>query len=102
MVNYLAKFLPDLSDAMKPIRCLTNKHVEWNWGKEQEDALKKMKKLVADATVLSYYDQEKPLVIQCDASKTGFGAVLMQDGKPISYASRALTPTESRYAQIEK
>ena len=102
MVNYLAKFLRGLSDAMKPIRYLTNKDVEWEWGKEQDDAFKKVKTLVAEATVLSYYDQEKSLVIQCDASKTGLGTVLMQEGKPIAYASRALTPTECRYAQLEK
>ena len=102
MVNYLAKFLRGLSDAMKPIRYLTNKDVEWDWGKEQDDAFKNVKKLVADATVLSYYDQDKSLVIQCDASKTGLGTVLMQEGKPIAYASRALTPTECQYAQLEK
>ena len=102
MVNYLAKFLRGLSDAMKPIRYLTNKDVEWEWGKEQDDAFNKVKTLVAEATVLSYYDQEKSLVIQCDASKAGLGTVLMQDGKPIAYASRALTPTECRYAQLEK
>ena len=97
MVNYLAKFLRGLSDAMKPIRYLTNKDVEWEWGKEQDDAFKKVKTLVAEATVLSYYDQDKSLVIQCDASKTGLGTVLMQDGKPIAYAT-----TECRYAQLEK
>ena len=61
-----------------------------------------MKKLVADATALSYYDQDKSLVIQCDASKTELGTVLMQGRKPITFASRALTPTECRYAQLEK
>ena len=52
MVNYLAKFPRGLSDAMKPIRYLTNKDVEWEWGKEQDGAFKKVKTLVADATVL--------------------------------------------------
>ena len=41
-------------------------------------------------------------MIQCDASKTGLDTVLMQEGKPIAYASRALTPIECRYAQLEK
>ena len=40
--------------------------------------------------------------IQCDAIQAGLGAVLMQGGRPVEYASRALTPTEERYAQIEK
>ena len=43
----------------------------------------------------------KPVTIQCDASGKGLGAVLLQEGKPVCYASRALTDTESRYAAIE-
>ena len=102
MVNYLARFLPRLSDVMEPIRKLANKDVEWQWGKVQDNALTQVKKLVTSSPVLTYYDQTKPLVLQCDASQTGLGATLLQDGKPISYISRALTPTETRYAQIEK
>ena len=40
--------------------------------------------------------------MQCDASQAGLGAALIQNGQPVVYASRALTPTETRYAQIEK
>ena len=40
--------------------------------------------------------------MQCDASEKGLGASLLQDGKPLAYASRALTNTETNYAQIEK
>ena len=42
------------------------------------------------------------LVIQCDASSTGLCSTLMQEGKPLAYASRALSTTEVGYAQIEK
>jgi hypothetical protein len=52
--------------------------------------------------VLQYYDPDKPLTVQVDASQNGLGAVLMQEGKPLSYASKALTPTQQAYAQIEK
>ena len=58
--------------------------------------------LIASAPVLSYYKLDKPLELQCDSSQSGLGVVLMQDRHPIAYASRALTETESRYAQIEK
>ena len=52
--------------------------------------------------LLKYYEREKDLVIQCDASEGGLGAALLQDGRPLAYASRALTSAERNYAQIEK
>ena len=44
----------------------------------------------------------KPVKLQVDASKSGVGAVLIQSDMPVTYASRSLTPAETRYAQIEK
>ncbi|PFX14758.1 Retrovirus-related Pol polyprotein [Stylophora pistillata] len=52
--------------------------------------------------VLAYFDPDKELVLQVDGSKEGLGAALLQDGKPIKYASRALTSAERNWAQIEK
>ena len=86
---------------MEPIRRLTRKDAEWNWSEEQESALK-VKSLATDVPVLRYYDPTCQLEVQCDASQKGLGAALMQCGQPIAYISRALTPTEHRYAQIEK
>ena len=45
---------------------------------------------------------KKPVTVRCDASKSGLGAVLLQDDKPIAFASRSMTDAEVRYAQIEK
>ena len=52
--------------------------------------------------MLAYYDVKREVTIQCDASQSGLGAVLLQEGRPVCYASRALTTTEENYAQIEK
>ena len=101
-VNYLAKFLPGLSDVMEPIRQLTKMDVPWNWSKAQDDAFDAMKRLVSEAPVLRFYDPDKELSIQCDASQTGLGAALLQDGQPLAFVSRAITDTETRYAQLEK
>ena len=61
-----------------------------------------IKKFLTEAPVLCYYDVSKPVTVQCNASQSGLGAVLLQDGQLLCYASRALTDTESRHAQIEK
>ena len=52
--------------------------------------------------LLKYYECEKDLVIQCDVSEGGLGAALLEDGRPLAYASRALTAAERNYAQIER
>lgn len=102
MVNYLSRFLPHLADMMEPIRKLTHKGVPWNWEAAQQTSLEKIKQAMTEAPVLAYYDPQLPLVVQCDSSQSGLGAVLMQQGKPLDYRSRSLTPAERNYAQIEK
>ena len=101
-VNYLTKFLPKLSQVMEPVRRLTQKGTEWYWDKAEEKAFTEVKQLVTQAPVLAYYSPKKELVIQCDASSLGLGAVLLQEGQPLAFASRALTDPETRYATIEK
>ena len=54
------------------------------------------------ALVLKYYEPMEELTLQSDASQTGLGTVLTQNGQPLSFASRALSDTETRYSQIEK
>ena len=53
-------------------------------------------------TVLKYYDAREEVTLQCDASERGLGATLMQKGQPVAFASRTLSTTEQRYAQIKK
>ena len=102
MVNYLAKCLPLLSDMTELLRRLEDKDVEWGWLEQHQQAYDIVKKSLAKAPVLRYYDVSKEVTIECDASETGLGAVLTQDGQPVVFASRALTDTEICYAQIEK
>ncbi|KAJ8375051.1 hypothetical protein SKAU_G00056310 [Synaphobranchus kaupii] len=102
MVNYLAKFFPHLSDQCQVLRQLTHKDFEWNWTAQHEEVFLKLKETIANAPVLKYYNPEEELTVQCDSSDTGLCAALMQSGKPVVFASRALTQTERGYAQIEK
>ena len=102
MVQYLSKFLPGLADMTKVLRDLTQKNVDFVWQEAQEKAFKNLKSVISSVPVLRYYDLKDEVTLQCDASQYGLGAVLLQDGQPVAFASRALTPTEQRYAQIEK
>ena len=58
--------------------------------------------MICAATTLAYYDRNKPVVLHVDASIKGLDAALFQDNKLIAFASKALTPTETRYANIER
>ena len=58
--------------------------------------------MLSSAPVLNYFDPSKTSTIQADASQHGVGACLLQQGNPVAYASRSLSPSESNYAQIEK
>ena len=101
-VNYLSKFLPHLSGVCEPLRKLMAKDVEWHWTPHQDQAFQRIRQLVTEAPVLKYYEPGEELTLQSDASQTGLGAVLTQNGQPLAFASRALSDAETRYAQIEK
>ena len=101
-INYLAKFLPNLSETLSPLLNLLKKDVGWNWSSTQQDAFDKAKLLVTSTPVLTFYDPGKELLLENDASEYGLGSALYQNGKPIAFSSRSLTETETRYAQIEK
>ena len=102
MVTYLSKFVPHLANLTAPLRQLLRKDVSWTWTSQHDQSFNNIKKAVTSAPVLQYFDPSKPVVIQTDASSTGLGSCLLQDGKPIEFTSRALTDPETRYAQIEK
>ena len=102
MVQYLCKFLPHLSDISEPLRDLTLQDAEWSWEEPQRSAFERLKTAIASTPVLRYYNLQEEVTLQCDASQSGLGAALLQNGQPVAYASRALTPTETCYAQIEK
>ena len=104
MVNYLKKFSPVLSKLSEPLRRLCKSGVQWAFESKQQNAFEAIKQVIMTLPVLAYFDKTKTKkhTIQCDASKKGLGAVLLQESKPLMYVSRALTETEQRYSNIER
>uniref|UniRef100_A0A1Y1KVT8 RNA-directed DNA polymerase n=1 Tax=Photinus pyralis TaxID=7054 RepID=A0A1Y1KVT8_PHOPY len=102
MVKYVGKFIPNLSKLTAPLRNLTRNDVTFEWKDEHKNSFNNLLYLLTSAPVLCYFNSQYPIEIETDASKDGLGACLLQQGRPIAFASRSLTKTEQAYAQIEK
>ncbi|GFS53089.1 retrovirus-related Pol polyprotein from transposon opus [Nephila pilipes] len=102
MVNFLSKFINNVSKVTTPLREIIHENVEFNWGKEQELSFVNIKELLAKAPILKVFSASDEIIIQCVSSKDGLGSCLNQKGQPVSFVSRSLTNSEKNYAQIEK
>jgi hypothetical protein len=76
---------------------LLKKGVKFVWSEACEKAFHTLRQHLTSAPVLVQLDNSKPFEVFCDASGTGLGCVLMQEGRVIAYASRALRPHEINY-----
>ena len=107
LLSYYGKFLPNLSTLLAPLYKLLGKDVPWEWSSEQEQAFQASKELLTSSKLLVHFNPQLPLLLACDASAYGIGAVLahkMPDGseQPIGYVSRTLNSAERNYSQLEK
>ena len=102
MIGYVRKFIPNMSEVAKPLRLLLAKDIAWHWNEDKDIAFKNLKLLLTKAHVFKQIYVKKPITMQVDASKSGLGAALFQEGHPISLASKALDTTQQSYAVIEK
>uniref|UniRef100_A0A1Y1NHV7 RNA-directed DNA polymerase n=3 Tax=Photinus pyralis TaxID=7054 RepID=A0A1Y1NHV7_PHOPY len=102
VVNYLRAFIPDLAEITAPLRELLKKNIIFTWLDLHTETVNKLKMIITKQPVLQNFDHNKPVVIQTDASKNGIGCVLLQENKPVYYASKALSQIEINYGQIEK
>lgn len=102
IATYMTAFIPKLAHHSAVLRELLRNNIRFTWTDTHNEAFGTIKELICQSTVLSYFDPAKDSVLEVDSSKRGLGAVLMQDGRPIAFASKSLTETESRYANIER
>nr|MCH9717641.1 DDE-type integrase/transposase/recombinase [Gammaproteobacteria bacterium] len=107
LLNYYGKFIPNLSSVLHPLYQLLSHTVNWSWTPVRMKAFTDAKSLLTSNTLLIHFDPQKDIVLACDASAYGIGAVLshrLHDGseRPIGFASRTLSSAEQKYSQIEK
>lgn len=102
LITHVGKFINNLSDITQPLRDLIKQDNIFDWSENQEHSFNKLKQLITRQPILKYFDPKELVTISVDASSVAVGAVLLQNNQPCAYASRALTDTQRRYAQIEK
>ena len=102
MVNYVAKFYPHITSVTAKLQELLRKDTNSKWEEEHQTSFQNIKQILVKPACLAFYDVTKPVRLQVDACKDGLGAVLIQNDRPVGYASRAITESQQRYAMIEK
>ena len=102
MAQYVARFIPNFATITTPLRLLTRQDVTWQWEDSHTEAFNNLKHALSSSQTMTYFDPHKESDLLVDASPSGLGAILTQDGKIVSYASKALTDVEQRYSQTER
>ena len=77
-LNFFARYIPNMSTITHPLRELLGKNVPFHWTKTHDQALEEIKKILANAPVLGYYNVNKTVILEADASSHGLGAVILQ------------------------
>ena len=106
-VNYYSKFIPNMADIAKHLYKLIEKNAIWEWKNECDSSFRVLKQRLSESPVLSMYESDLPLKVDCGASKYGLGAALShkyldRTEKTIAYASRTLKKNEINYSQVDK
>lgn len=107
LYNFYEKFLPNKATLLEPLYRLLESKRPWMWTEKEQKVFEKAKDLIASDLTLVGYDLSRQLLLICDSSEYGLGAVLahvMDDGveRPVMMASRTMQPHERRYGQIDK
>lgn len=102
LASQYRKYIHHFADISEPLNRLLDKDAEFIWSTRCQDALEELKARLSSAPVLANPDITKPFEVFTDASDIAVAAVLQQEGKPIEYASRALTVAERKYSVSEK
>nr|VZI48326.1 unnamed protein product [Spirometra erinaceieuropaei] len=101
------RFMNQSATILKPLYRLLEKNCGWHWSQVEQIVFEQAKAALTSSSVLVHYEPEKPIILKCDASPYGVGAVLMHrmpsgSEMPIAFASRTMSQTETNYSQLDK
>jgi hypothetical protein len=96
-VRGIKSFIEGFSKIARPMTALLEKKVEFKWTPACQKSFETLKEKLTTAPVLILLDVHKPFSEYCDASYTGLGCVLMQEGRVVAYSSRQLKIHEKNY-----
>ena len=102
IINYLNRYSALSAHLTAPLSALTHQAMDYKPGKVHFETFNRLKVEIFNMKALPYFDVNAETTLQTDASKKGLGACLIQKGKVICYASRALTKTEQNYQNLER
>lgn len=107
LANYYGKFVSNMAGTLSPLYKLLRKDVKFDWSTECNKAFETIKRAIMSDNILTHFNPNLPVVLTCDASNHGIGAVLSHRSedkvlKPIAFASRTLNPAETNYSTIHK
>jgi len=104
MVNFYRDLWPRRSHILAPLNKLSGikSKKNWYWGKEEQQAFLEAKEMLRKEALLAFPDFTKPFHLYTDASDRQLGATVVQDGKPLGYYTRKLSPAQRNYTVSER
>ena len=97
LASYYRRFVENFSRIAMPLKKLTRKDLKFVWDDSCEEAFRELKQRLTTTPILTMSNSDEPYVVFIDASGTGLGGVLMQNGKVVAYGSRQLKLHEKTY-----
>ena len=102
LITYVSVYIPNLADKAAILRDLLKKNVPYLWQDDHQAAFEALKNSITTEACLQYYNPEIHTVLEVDASQKSVGACLLQNNRPIAFASKSLSPAQANYSNIER